>query len=134
MKIKKSIALLLSIITIFTIGSLPANAAVVTPQYEQISSVVSDLEVSGKTLSVSAATYGYFDATNCGVTATLQKLSGSSWTNYKVWSASSPSDYVIFGTTINVSSGQYRLVTSHSVSVGSSTEYEGMISPTRTVT
>ena len=133
MKKKKCLAIIIVLSIICCIVSVSASAAV---QYEQISSVSNGLTVSGKTLTASAATYGYFDADRCGVTATLQKLSGSSWVDYKVWSATSTSsqpDSVLFSATITVSSGQYRLVTSHSVTVGTYTEYEGMMSPTRTV-
>ena len=133
MKKKKCLAIIIVLSIICCIVSVSASAAV---QYEQISSVSNGLTVNGSTLTVTATTYGYFDADRCGVTATLQKLSGSSWVDYRVWTASSPSshpDYVSFATSITVSSGQYRLVTSHSVTVGTYTEYEGMMSPTRTV-
>jgi hypothetical protein len=133
MKIRRCFALLLVLSIISCFAATSASAAV---QYEQISSVSNELTVSGTTLTVTASTVGYSDATKCGVTATLQKLSGSNWSNYKVWTATSPSshpDYVLFGTSITVSAGQYRLVTSHSVTVGSTTEYEGITSPTRVV-
>jgi len=139
---KKILALIVMIAMVGSFSIIPAYAAtessntIVSPQYVQICQVDNGLTVSGSTLCVYAATFGYSDATKCGVTATLQKLSGSQWSNYKVWSATSPSshpDYVEIDTSISVSSGQYRLVTSHSVTVGSYTEYEGMTSPTRTV-
>lgn len=125
---KRTISLVLLLTMLFSIGSISANATVMKPEYTYICDVENCLEPSGNTLYIDAATSGYFNATNCGVTATLQKKSGSSWSNYKVWSKSSNSDYVLFSTSISVSSGQYRLVTSHSVTVGSSTEYEGMTS------
>lgn len=128
MKIKKIFSLFLVLTMLIGIGSISVNATEMRPNYTYICDVENNLEPSGNTLYIDAATSGYFNATNCGVTATLQKKSGSSWSNYRVWSKSSNSDYVLFSTSINVSSGQYRLVTSHSVTVGSSTEYEGMTS------
>jgi hypothetical protein len=125
---KRTISLILLLTMLFSIGSISANATVMKPEYTYICDVENCLEPSGNTLYFDAATSGYFNATRCGVTATLQKQSGSSWSNYRVWSKSSNSDYVLFSTSINVSSGRYRLVTSHSVTVGSSTEYEGMTS------
>jgi len=145
MKIKKTLALLLVISMIGYIGSFSASAATMSSSkdngiihldYVNISSVSNELTVNGKVLNVYAGTFGYFDVNKCGVTATLQKLSGSSWTNYRVWTATSPSahpDYVVIDTSVTVTSGQYRLVSSHSVTVGSDTEFEGMMSPTRTV-
>ncbi len=128
MKVKKILSFVLLLTILFSIGAVSANATTIKLNYVHISDVSNGLEPSGNTLYVTASTSGYFDATRCGVTATLQRQSGSSWSNYKVWSKSSNSDYVLFGTSINVPSGRYRLVTSHSVSVGSSTEYEGMTS------
>jgi type 1 fimbria pilin len=143
MKIKKCLALLLTMTIVLSISAVSASAKAVLPNddtvhlnYVQISDVAIDLTASGRTLYVTAGTYGYFDATRCGVTATLQKLSGSSWVRYKVWEATSPSshpDFVVIDTTCTVTPGQYRLVSSHSVTVGSYTELEGMMSPVRTV-
>lgn len=139
---KKALALLTMIAILASFSIMPAYAStksvdsVMSPQYIQICEVDNGLSVSGKTLSLYAATLGYSDATKCGVTATLQKLSGSQWSTYQTWTATSPSshpDYVEIDKSISVSSGQYRLVTSHSVTVGTFTEYEGMTSPTRTV-
>lgn len=128
MKVKRIFSFILLLTVLFSIGTVSTNAITIKPNYVQISDVSNSLVPSGNTLYVTASTSGYFDATRCGVTATLQKQSGSSWSNYKVWSKSSNSDYVLFGTSINVPSGEYRLVTSHSVTVGSSTEYEGITS------
>lgn len=136
MGVKKSLSILLALVLFVCTVSATANAATVSPQYTNISYVTNDLEASGRTLYVTAGTYGYFDVDSCKVTATLQKLSGSSWSNYKVWSATSPSshlDYVVIDTSISVSAGTYRLVSSHSVTLGASTEYESVTSNTVTV-
>lgn len=130
------------ILVILMLGFTPAYAETVTnshtvkPQFVQTSEIDNDLSVDGKTLDIYAATVGYSDATRCGVTVTLQKLSGSSWVKYSSWSATSTSsdpNYVAFSRSISVPNGQYRLVTSHSVTVGSYTEYNSMMSATRIV-
>lgn len=138
MKMKKLVSLFLLAVMAVSVGSFSntASASIISPLYENISDVSCDLDVDGNTLYVDAETYGYFDASKCGVTATLQKYSGSSWTKYRSWSATSPSshpDFVMFSTKLNVSSGKYRLVTSHSVTVGNTTEYEGLMSDEVTV-
>lgn len=131
MKIKKCLSIVLILSMIICIGSVSAQATTMSPMYTNISSVDNDLYSSGKTLYVSAGTYGYLDVDKCGVTATLQKLSGSSWANYKVWTATSPSShpyYVTIDTSIVVTTGTYRLVSSHSVTMDPVTEYEGITS------
>lgn len=139
---KKFIAILMVFSMISVISVSPAFAAtnssnsIVTPQYEQICEVDNGLNVDGKTLLVYGATFGYSNATKCGVTATLQKQSGSSWVTYRTWSATSSSsepDYVQIDTTLTVASGKYRLLTSHYVTVNGYSEYENIVSPTRTV-
>jgi hypothetical protein len=143
MKFKKCLVFLLIISIVTCISAVSASAVAISPRggtihlnYVQISDVSNGLSADGKTLNVYAATFGYSNATSCGVTATLQKKSGSSWAKYHVWTAHSSSDYpdsTSVDTSITVSSGEYRLVSSHSVTVGTETEYEGMISPVRTV-
>lgn len=138
MKTKRILSLTLLLALIISINLIPNSvvAATMSPQYTYISDTENGLDISGTTLYIDAATYGYFDADKCGVTATLQKKSGSSWSTYRAWSATSPSshpDFVMLNTSISASSGTYRLVTSHSVTVGNATEYEGMMSDEVTV-
>lgn len=101
---KKIISLFLVAIMSISVCTFsnPASASTMSLQYVNISDVSNDLDVSGSTLYIDAETYGYFDAKKCGVTATLQKRSGSSWAKYKSWTSTSPSshpDYVMFSTT-----------------------------------
>lgn len=145
MKSKRLLAILL-VLSIFPFfGSITANAAaasqtssdtIITPMYIQIEHVTNGLTVSGRTLKVSASTFGYSNADNCDVLATLQNWTGSSWSNYMTWYKSSVSGgptYALLSTSISVPAGQYRLLSTHSVTVGSTVEYEHMTSPTRTV-
>ena len=137
LKYNKVISIVLLLAMLFGFSTISASAATASPQYMYISDIVNDLEPNGgKSLYVEAGTYGYFNADKSGVTLTLQKQSGSSWSSYKVWSATSPSshpDYVLYSATASVSSGNYRLVTSHSVTVDGDTEYEGMTSDVVTI-
>ncbi len=136
MKIKKYLSVILMVSILVSIVSISAYATTYSPMFTNISSIDNGLSANGKTLYVDAATYGDFDINSCGVTATLQKQSGSNWTNYKVWSATSPAshpDYVEISTSIVVSAGTYRLVSSHSATMGSYTEYAGMTSDIVTV-
>lgn len=136
---KKLTALLLSIALII-IGATPTfaatrsskSSAVISPNYVQIAEVDNGLYPDGSVFEIYAATFGYSNATSCYVKAVLQRQSGSSWTNYHTWTATSPSsheDYVEIDTFYSVPTGyNYRLVTTHSVTVGSNTEYESVTS------
>ena len=81
---KRAISFILLITMLIGIGSVSANATVIRPEYTYICDVENCLDPSGNTLEVEAATSGYFNATRCGVTATLQKWSGSSWSKYQL--------------------------------------------------
>lgn len=148
MKWKRWISALLVVVMVSLSCSLTANASsapktgksaaggTVSPMYVQINEVINGLEVSGNLLKLTADTFGYFNADRCEVWAKLQYWTGSFWQDDQVWYKASHEpnlDYVLFYAEVHRTPGQYRLVTIHAVTVGNTTEYEQMTSPTRTI-
>lgn len=113
-----------------------AAAATISPQYVQIFSVTNSLTVDGNFLNVYASTNGYIGTTSCGVTATLQQSTPYGWFTYHSWSSKSTSsnpEYAVASASIYATSGKYRLVTTHYVTVNSYTEYESVTSDIKTI-
>lgn len=148
MKWKRWVSALLVVVMVSLSCSLTANAGsvpekeksatggTISPMYVQIEEVINGLEVSGNLLKITADTFGYFNADRCEIWAKLQYWNGSSWQDDQVWYKASHApnlDYVLFYIEVHRTPGQYRLTTTHAVTVGNTVEYEKMVSPTRTI-
>jgi len=115
---KKILALLL----VFALLIPAANAFAATPptaevspgggaKYTYISAITPKLSVSGSTATYSLKVTGISSVTSIGATLQLQKLNGSTWSDYgSSWSASSSSNVLsTSGTKTVASGGTYRL-------------------------
>lgn len=148
MKWKRWISALLVVVMVSLSCSLTANASsapkteksgtggTVSPMYVQIAEVINGLEVSGNLLKLTADTFGYFNADRCEVWAKLQYWDGYTWQTDQVWYKASFAphlDYVLLYEEVHRTPGQYRMLSTHAVTVGNTIEYEYMTSPTRTI-
>lgn len=96
----------------------------ITVDYQYTSNLTSDLSITNKTATCNSVVRGYSGlATKVEITQTLQKKSGSTWTNVTSWNKTFNTWYAMYSTTkSSLSSGTYRLKTVAKVYKGSAYE------------
>ena len=100
-----------------------SNIPIITPQYTYINSASSLLTISDGTATIKGSVQKTPSGKNISLTCTLQKKSGSTWTNVKSWSDSSTTDPSVYiSEKYTVSKGEYRVKTNYSVSGTNGTE------------
>ncbi|WP_195975405.1 hypothetical protein [Hydrogeniiclostridium mannosilyticum] len=114
-------------------GSVAIPNAEIQPRWTYISRIAMDLTVTNRVIRYEASLSCYNLVSGCSIEGSLQRWNGSSWVEYRSWTANSNSNHAGLDKYVSVPAGEYCGVGSFSATYNGHTELTQHATASKTV-